>query len=635
MIARGFGAAAAADAARAAAVRRGPAHRRARPRRAHPRQRRRRAAPSAATPRASRQRAGARARRRLPHRRPSAARHDPPQLTYQDRRPAAVASGSAACASPGRRLRRRRGARIAVVARRRCRPGRRRRRYVPIPAPARPGARTRSTSGAATSTSSACTVNYAGTGSSDGRNQFRNGTVDFAVSEIPYGLADGRRRRPAAAARATPTCRSSPAARRSCTTSRSAASGSPTCGCPARHRQDLHRRDHHAGTTRRSRPTTPGLALPARRIVPVVRSDGSGTTAQFTHLAEQAVRRRRGTPTAARPAAARPCGVDLELPGRARAAASPRSPARSASPATWRRSQNEGAITYVEYSYALNTGFPVAKVLNAAGYYVEPTASNVAVGLLEARSTSTPAYLTQNLDGVYDNARRARLPAVSYSYMVVPTAAESGLQRREGQHARRLRLLLPLRGPAAGRRRSATRRCRSTWCRPGSTQVKRIPGVDAAERRHQEVQQPDLLRGRHEHPGAKTPRSRRRATARAPTQCATGTGGARTTTPVNTGPKQPNTAPNGGNTPKTGPTTTGPSTAPTTGPLVRDPDTGELVPAGGDTTGGEVVNGVPVALEAEGGWGLSRALMLIAGVLLAALVVGPPLLAHALRRKAP
>ena len=34
-------------------------------------------------------------------------------------------------------------------------------------------------------------VNYAGTGSSDGRNQFRNGTVDFAVSEIPYGLTDG------------------------------------------------------------------------------------------------------------------------------------------------------------------------------------------------------------------------------------------------------------------------------------------------------------------------------------------------------------------------------------------------------------------------------------------------------------
>ena len=33
----------------------------------------------------------------------------------------------------------------------------------------------------------------------------------------------------------------------------------------------------------------PGSTLPARKIVPVVRSDGSGTTAQLTHLDEQAV----------------------------------------------------------------------------------------------------------------------------------------------------------------------------------------------------------------------------------------------------------------------------------------------------------------------------------------------------------
>ena len=33
----------------------------------------------------------------------------------------------------------------------------------------------------------------------------------------------------------------------------------------------------------------------------------------------------------------------------------------------------EGAIGYVNYSYALGAQFPVAKVLNAAGYYTEPT----------------------------------------------------------------------------------------------------------------------------------------------------------------------------------------------------------------------------------------------------------------------
>ena len=33
----------------------------------------------------------------------------------------------------------------------------------------------------------------------------------------------------------------------------------------------------------------------------------------------------------------------------------------------------DGAIGVTEYSYALQTGFPVAKVLNTAGYYTAPT----------------------------------------------------------------------------------------------------------------------------------------------------------------------------------------------------------------------------------------------------------------------
>ena len=40
-------------------------------------------------------------------------------------------------------------------------------------------------------------------------------------------------------------------------------------------------------------------------------------------------------------------------------------------------SYGEGAITYVEYAYALRLGYPVVKVANAGGFYVGPTASNV------------------------------------------------------------------------------------------------------------------------------------------------------------------------------------------------------------------------------------------------------------------
>ena len=40
-----------------------------------------------------------------------------------------------------------------------------------------------------------------------------------------------------------------------------------------------------------------------------------------------------------------------------------------------------GTIGYVEYSYPVNKQYPVVKVLNAKGYYVEPTTYNVAVAL--------------------------------------------------------------------------------------------------------------------------------------------------------------------------------------------------------------------------------------------------------------
>jgi hypothetical protein len=50
-----------------------------------------------------------------------------------------------------------------------------------------------------------------------------------------------------------------------------------------------------------------------------------------------------------------------------------------------------GSIGYVEYSYTIQSGFPAAKVLNAGGYYTEPTAGHVAVALLKAQITRTRA----------------------------------------------------------------------------------------------------------------------------------------------------------------------------------------------------------------------------------------------------
>jgi archaellin len=90
---------------------------------------------------------------------------------------------------------------------------------------------------------------------------------------------------------------------------------------------------------------------------------------------------------------------------------------------------SEGAITYVEYSYARNAAFPVAKMLNKANYYVEPTAGSVAVALLNARIAPD---LTQDLSQVYINSDPRTYSLSSYSYMIIPKDTTSTFSNEKG-----------------------------------------------------------------------------------------------------------------------------------------------------------------------------------------------------------
>lgn len=161
-----------------------------------------------------------------------------------------------------------------------------------------------------------------------------------------------------------------------------------------------------------------GRVLPDTPIIPVVRSDGSGTTAQFTTWLDKQYSgiwrpyfgRSGLTSYYPRPSGSRMIG----------AAGSDQVMNTVASKA------GNGTIAYVEYSYPVNKGFPVVKVLNAAGFYVEPTQYNVAVALTKAQintDASSDKYLTQILDGVYTNADPRAYPLSSYSYMLLPTGA--------------------------------------------------------------------------------------------------------------------------------------------------------------------------------------------------------------------
>ncbi|MBC7519181.1 MAG: phosphate ABC transporter substrate-binding protein PstS [Microbacteriaceae bacterium] len=176
----------------------------------------------------------------------------------------------------------------------------------------------------------------------------------------------------------------------------------------------------------------PKLALPATPIVPVVRSDGSGTTAQFSSwMRKQYPEIWNGY---CQKAGRTNCGITSNYPVVSGSSFIGQS-GSSGVAGYVSQPQYVGAITYVEYSYALNSRSPVAKILNSAGYYTEPTAANVAVGLLGAAintDEASPDYLTQQLAGVYTNPDPRTYPLSSYSYMILPTALEYGFTENKG-----------------------------------------------------------------------------------------------------------------------------------------------------------------------------------------------------------
>jgi phosphate ABC transporter phosphate-binding protein len=275
------------------------------------------------------------------------------------------------------------------------------------------------------------TVNYAAVGSTAGRSEFKGGLVDWAASDIPYGVRDG-----------TST---DPPPKRGYAYMPDTAGGlafvyNLTIGT---HRVTSLRLSGAviAGiftskitrwNDRRIAADNPRLKLPATPIVPVVRSDGSGTTAEFTQwmIATQAsywtsycraAGRSPCTQTSVYPV--RPGTEMIDVPG------------DSGIAAYVHRRESDGTIGYVGYSYALETGSPVAKVLNAAGYYTLPTAGNVAVALLKARidmNPRDPRYLTQNLSRVYTDRDPRAYELSFYSYIVLPTTRAYGLTVGKG-----------------------------------------------------------------------------------------------------------------------------------------------------------------------------------------------------------
>lgn len=260
-------------------------------------------------------------------------------------------------------------------------------------------------------------VVYTSVGSATGRKDFANGTTDFAVSDIGYqgndpltGATD-RSDRPYVYVPIV--------------------AGGTSFPYQVRVAGKLVRDLRLSGTTLAKIFTNNitnwadpaitadnnGRQLPSLPIIPVVHSEGAGSTAQFTQYLATVHRgiwqAFAGSPDfteyfPAKGPQTAVAGSDSVMNFLSSAAAN-------------------GAIGYDEYSYALGKDYPVAKIENTAGYFTAPTQYNVAVALTQAHinmDKASPDYLLQDLRDVYVYGDPRTYPLSSYSYGIIPPAPD-------------------------------------------------------------------------------------------------------------------------------------------------------------------------------------------------------------------
>jgi phosphate ABC transporter phosphate-binding protein len=495
------------------------------------------------------------------------------------------------------------------------------------------------------------TIDYAGTGSSDGRQQFANSTVDFAVSEIPYGMTEFGVREPPP--------------RRGYAYMPIVAGGTAfmyNLKIGGRRVTNLRLSDAVVAKIFTGKITNwsdkaiatdnPGLTLPNRKIIPVVRSDGSGTTAQFTlWMSKQQGSlwndycKRLHKPT--------PCGLTSYYPVVPGSGFISQSGSLGVSGYT-RQNYAEGAITYVEYSYAVTTGFPVAKVENADGYYTEPTASNVAVALTQAQinnNKSSSQYLTQILDNVYSYKDDRTYPLSSYSYMILPTKLEAPITEDKGKTLGAFGYYFLCEGQRQAEPLGFSP-LPINLVQAGFDQLKRIPGVQTQTINIAGCHNPtfsadgsNTLAKNAPHPQA--------CDKAGPTQCTTGTGGAaKISTPVKPaaqgkggsstsgGTSAGSGATAAGGTTGSGGATNGAASSGGTGTTAGataggiDPDTGLATgdAAGGTSGGSQDIAASTVSVGSDSFWGLRTWLMGLSALMLLLVVLAPPAIARRLTR---
>ncbi|MGW4880238.1 phosphate ABC transporter substrate-binding protein PstS [Streptomyces sp. NPDC004262] len=480
-------------------------------------------------------------------------------------------------------------------------------------------------------------ISYAGTGSSDGRRQFLSGTVDFAVSDIPFQTnpTDGSAaERPASGSYAyMPITAGGTVFMYHLTVNGKRVTNLRLSG-------DVVTKIFTGVIKTWDDPVikadNPGLQLPHRTIVPVVRSDGSGSTAQFTMwMANQ--HKALWNAYCAKVGRSGSCGQTSYYPTVTGMIAQ-----NGDLGVAGYVSQNygEGAIGYVNYSYALNAHYPVAKILNHAGYYTEPTPQNVAVSLLKAKintNRSSADYLTQQLDGVYSDSDRRNYPLSSYSYMILPLKVQGTFTKAKGKTLGAFSYYFMCQGQQQAPKLGYSP-LPINLVQAGFDQIRRIPGVETQNINIKNCNNPTFTTS-GQNKLAQTAPYPAACDKKGAAPCTTGTGGTKTSSGSSSG----GTSGGSGGTTSGGATGTGSDGGGSAGgssatPSV-DPDTGQTISpdgtgsggsgsSGGTAADGTVALAQPVAVATGHGWTATQTLMLLAAVLVFGLLLLPSLVSR-------
>ena len=161
------------------------------------------------------------------------------------------------------------------------------------------------------------------------------------------------------------------------------------------------------------RAINPGASLPDLKITPVYRSDGSGTTYNFTEYL-----------SSVSPSWKSQVGFNTSVSWKTGVGA------RGSSGVAGVVSKTPGALTYVDIAYSLSNKFTFATIKNRAGRYATPGLR----GIQQAVS-NLPRKVTQlsQLKIVDPSASAGKLayPIVTFTYVIVPTRAAKAADLRK------------------------------------------------------------------------------------------------------------------------------------------------------------------------------------------------------------